>query len=162
MLNNVGRMVIVVAVITAVGCGDRNAQRSEALTGPSALPTASTGVLGDVNGAPARWGLAGGSTLKQALVGPAIAGIVPEGQAVADMSQFQAGGSTILTVQIRKVNLPDSTVVAVSLSFTPIGSITLVRGEGTFTTDLGHFGVSRDPVEVRNGTTTVLRGGYFQ
>ena len=100
--------------------------------------------------------------MKEALIGPPIGGIVPEGQAVADMSRFQAGGSTILTVQVRKVNLPDGTILPVTLSFTPVGAITLVRGEGGLTTDLGHFGVSRDSVDVRNGTVTVVRGAYFQ
>jgi hypothetical protein len=103
-----------------------------------------------------------GGTLKETLSGSAIGGVVPEGQALADESQFAAGGSTILTVQVKKVNLPDGTVLPVTLDFTSVGSITLSNGEGTMRASLGHFGVSRDQVRVLNGSTTVLSGGFFQ
>lgn len=83
-------------------------------------------------------------------------------QEEADMSQFQAGGSTIHTVHVKKVNLPDGTSLTVALSFTPIGSMTLNRGEGSLSADLGHCGVSRDAVEVRNGAAVVLKGAYLQ
>ena len=103
-----------------------------------------------------------GGTVKETLTGPAIGGVAPEGQALADQSQFLSGGSTILTVQVRKVNLPDGTVLSVSLDFTPVGSITVSRGEGTMQANLGHFAVSRDQVRVRNNTVTILSGGFFQ
>jgi hypothetical protein len=107
-----------------------------------------------------------GGTAKETLTGPAINGVVPEGQALADMSQFLTGGDTIMTVQVKKVNLPDGTVLAVTLDFTPIGNITLSRNEGTLVKNLGHFGVSRDQVRVYNGTDTtgtpILSGGFFQ
>ena len=151
MLNSVCRMVTLVAIVAAAGCTGRSEQRSDVSTAPSALPIAEATAAS-----------AGGKTLKEGLFGPAIGGVVPEGQAVADMSQFQAGGSTILTVQVKNVNLADGTVLTVTLSFTPVGSITLLRGEGRLTADLGHFGVSRDSVDVRNGSLTVLRGGTFQ
>jgi hypothetical protein len=156
MLNNVSRMVIAIAVVAAAGCTGRGELRS-ALTAPSAMPIGQAGVSEDV-----RWRTAGGTTLKETLSGAPIDGIVPEGEAVADMSQFQAGGSTILTVQVKKVNLPDGTSLTVALSFTPLGTITLLRGEGTLIADLGRFGVSRDAVEVRNGAAVVLRGAFFQ
>jgi hypothetical protein len=148
-------MIIMATVVAAAGC-TAGEQRS-ALTAPSAVPAEEAGVSADV-----RWKTAGGTTLKETLSGAAIGGIVPEGQAVADMSQFQAGGSTILTVQVKKVNLPDGTSLTVALSFTPVGTITLLRGEGTLIADLGRFGVSRDAVEVRNGAAVVLRGAFFQ
>jgi hypothetical protein len=103
-----------------------------------------------------------GGTLKETLSGAAIGGVVPEGQALADESQFAAGGSTILTVQVKKVNFPDGTVLPVSLDFTPVGSITLSKGEGTMRASLGHFGVSRDQVRVTNNGATILSGGFFQ
>ena len=105
---------------------------------------------------------AGGTTLTEQLTGPAINGVVPEGQAQADESRFQQGGSTILTVQVKKVNLPDGTVLNVSLDFTPVGTITLSKGEGTLRTNLGHFAVSNDQVRVNNGGTTILTGAFFR
>ena len=77
-------------------------------------------------------------------------------------SSFSTGGSTILTVQVKKVNLPDGTVLNVTLDFTPIGSLTLTGGQGSMQADLGHFGVSRDQVRVKNGDTVILQGGFFQ
>ena len=103
-----------------------------------------------------------GGTLKEMLSGAAIGGIVPEGQALADESQFAAGGSTILTVQVKNVNLPDGTVLPVTLDFSPVGSITLSKREGTLRTSLGHFGVSRDQVRVLNNGATILSGAFFQ
>ncbi len=105
---------------------------------------------------------AGGTTLQETLSGPAINGVVPEGQALADESQFLSGGSTTLTVQVKKVNLPDGTVLGVTLDFQPIGTITLNRGEGTLTANLGHFAVSNDEVRVNNGATNILIGGFFR
>jgi hypothetical protein len=96
------------------------------------------------------------------LSGPAINGVVPEGRAIADEKQFPCGGSTILTVQVKKVNLPDGTVLDVSLDFTPIGTITLSRQEGTMTADLGHFAVSNDEVRVANNGTVILIGPFFR
>lgn len=103
-----------------------------------------------------------GGTVKETLTGPAIGGAVPEGQALADQSQYLAGGSTTLTVQIKNVSLPDGTVLTVSLDFTNVGSITVSKGEGTMRTSLGHFAVSRDQVRVMNNATTILSGGFFQ
>jgi hypothetical protein len=104
----------------------------------------------------------GGGTVTQTLNGPELNGVTPEGQAIADHSQFLSGGSTILTVQVSNVNLPDGTELAVVLHFTPLGSIVLVGGQGTFTANLGHFGVSRDPVQIKHAGTAVLTGGAFR
>jgi hypothetical protein len=128
---------------------------------PPTSPTA-PGLTSDV-GTPAA---SSGGTKKEILTGPAINGVVPEGQALADMSQFSNGGDTILTVQVKKVNLPDGTRLSVTLDFGPVGTITLSRNEGTLVANLGHFGVSFDQVRVYNGTDTtgtpILSGGFFQ
>ena len=141
----------VVALLAAGGCaGARAADESHSgyvsLTSPTTATSSSSA----------------GGTLKETLTGPAINGVVPEGQALADESRFPSGGSTFLTVQIRKVNLPDGTVLDVSIDFKPLGSIALAQGAGSLTVSLGHFGVSRDSVAVKNGGVTILSGGSFQ
>ncbi len=100
--------------------------------------------------------------LRQILTGPAIGGVVPNGQAVADESQFADGGPTILTVAVRDVNLPDGTALSVSLDFTVVGTIRLMGGAGALTVDLKHFAVSFDQVRVNNGRMTALMGRYFK
>jgi hypothetical protein len=140
----------IVAVTAAVGCSQRNASSSESLMNPLS-PTSST------------LDASTGGTVKETLTGPAIGGVVPEGQALADESQYLSGGSTILTVQVKKVNLADGTVLKVSLDGTPVGSITLAKNEGTMRADLGHFAVSRDQVRVLNSNfVVILSGGFFQ
>jgi hypothetical protein len=139
--------VALAAMVASVGC-------SQQVTAPSESASFGAPVTALAN--------SGGGTLKEILSGPAINGVAPEGQALADESQFASGGPTILTVQIRKVNLPDGTVLGVTLDFTPVGSITLSGQQGTLQTSLGHFGVSRDQVRVNNGSTTILIGGFFQ
>ncbi|HXI30115.1 MAG TPA: hypothetical protein VNG89_16875 [Vicinamibacterales bacterium] len=148
MQNTIKGAIAIVAVSAAVGCSQRPAGSSEfsaAVTAPTSPSLAAST----------------GGTMKEALTGPAIGGVVPEGQALADMSRFADGGSTTLSVQIKKVNLPDGTVLTVALDFTPLGSITLRSGEGTLTVSLGHFGVSRDQVAVKYGSATILSGGRF-
>jgi hypothetical protein len=104
----------------------------------------------------------GGGTRVEKLTGVAIAGVVPEGQALADESRFASGGDTILTVAVKKVNLPDGTALGVTLDFTPVGSIVLRGGAGTLVTSLGHFAVSRDQVVVKNNGVAVLSGARFE
>jgi hypothetical protein len=139
----------IVAVAATVGCSQRNASSSESPLNPLS-PTNSSLAAST------------GGTVKETLTGPAVGGVVPEGQALADQSQYLSGGSTILTVQIKKVSLPDGTVLPVSLDFTTVGSITLSKGEGTMRASLGHFAVSHDQVRVANNGVTVLSGGFFQ
>ena len=103
-----------------------------------------------------------GPTVKLALSGPAYNGVVPEGQAQADESQYFCGGNTIMTVQVKNVNLPDGTVLNVSLDYTPEGTITLSRHEGTLRVNLGHFAVGHDSVSITYGGTTILSGWNFQ
>jgi hypothetical protein len=104
----------------------------------------------------------GGGTVKETLSGPPINGVTPSGLATADQSQFSSGGSTILTVQVSNVNLPDGTVLGVTLDFTPVGSIVLSGGRGSTQKNLGHFAVSNDDVRVNNGNTQILIGGFFR
>jgi hypothetical protein len=147
-----------------VGCGDHR------------MPTSPDARL-DSTAAPAMMATDGGSstppaqtsssssccgTVKETLSGPPINGVTPQGLATADQSQFRSGGSTILTVTVKNVNLPDGTVLGVSIDFTPIGSITLAGGRGSLTANLGHFGVSRDQVRVHNGDTQILQGAFFR
>ena len=96
------RILVVMVTVSAIGCANHRGSDPESAfaspTGPSAGPGLDSST---------------GGTLKETLTGPPIAGVTPEGQALADESRFQSGGSTILTVQIRKVNLPDGTVLNV-------------------------------------------------
>jgi hypothetical protein len=66
------------------------------------------------------------------LTGPAIAGQTPSGQGVGDQSQLTAcGGFTIIRTSVKNVNLPNGTVLWVTLGGEPIGRITLTGGAGT-------------------------------
>ncbi|HXI29708.1 MAG TPA: hypothetical protein VNG89_14820 [Vicinamibacterales bacterium] len=145
--------VAIVAVVGSVACGQRSDGSADGglmLGSPTAPSLASHGGGGG-----------GGGTLKETLSGAPINGVTPSGQAVADESQFSSGGSTILTVTVSNVNLPDGTQLAVSIDFKPLGFITLSGGRGSLTYNLGHFGVSRDSVEVKNNGSDILQGGAF-
>ena len=89
---------VLVVSLAAAGCS----QTSDGLPA-LALPTAPTAAASG----------GGGGTASEALTGAAIGGVVPQGQALADQSQFLAGGATTLTVSVRNVNLPDGTVLGV-------------------------------------------------
>ena len=67
-----------------------------------------------------------------ALTGPAIAGKTPSGQGIGDQSQLTAcGGFTVITASVKNVNLPNGTVLWVTLGGEPIGRIILSNGAGT-------------------------------
>jgi hypothetical protein len=110
-----------------------------------------------------------GGTLVEALSGPAFNGRTPSGQAKADESQFSGcGGFSILSVQVKNVNLPDGTQLWVTLDFGPVGTITLRAGSGTMASyNMGRFGVSRDQIRVNSALPDVstaqqiLIGGSF-
>ena len=91
-----------------------------------------------------------GGTLRETLSGPSIGGRTPSGTATADESRFSGcGGFSLLSVQVKNVNLPDGTVLWVTLDFGAVGTITLRGGSGTMATyNLGRFGVSNDEVRV--------------
>ena len=103
-----------------------------------------------------------GPTVKTTLSGPAFNGVVPQGQAQADESQYLCGGDTIMTVQVKNVNLPDGTVVNVILDFAPKGTLTLNKQQGTMRVNLGHFALGHDEVRVSYGGTVILDGWNFQ
>ena len=111
-----------------------------------------------------------GGTLREALTGSALNGRTPSGQATADETRFSGcGGFTLLSVQVSNVNLPDGTVLWVTLDFGPVGTITLHGGSGTMATyNLGRFGVSRDQIRVNSalpdvtGAKEILIGGSFR
>ncbi len=169
------QFLLLSAWLLLASCGDREIPTSPDMSfdangsvavADSRHPTTlqSAGAAGNVSTDPALDSSSSsvGGTVKETLTGPAINGVVPQGEAIADQSSFLSGGSTILTVQVRDVNLPSGTVLGVTLDFTPIGTITLSGGEGSMTANLGHFGVSRDQVRVQCGDGTILQGGFFR
>jgi trimeric autotransporter adhesin len=111
-----------------------------------------------------------GGVLKEPLSGPAFNGRTPSGQATADETQFSGcGGFSLLSVQVKDVNLPDGTQLWVTLDFGAVGTITLRGGSGTMATyNMGRFGVSRDQIRVNSalpdisGAQQILIGGAFQ
>ncbi len=169
------QFVALSAWLTVAACGDHTTptgpdakfdSNGGASTRSSSQPATSPGEgsAGSVPANPA-WqssSSSSGGTVKETLTGPAINGVVPEGEAIADQSRFSSGGSTILTVRVKNVNLRDGTVLGVTLDFTPIGSLTLSGRQGSMTANLGHFAVSRDQVRVKNGDATILQGGFFR
>jgi hypothetical protein len=72
-----------------------------------------------------------GSTIAT-LTGPSIAGQIPAGQGVGDQSQLTAcGGFTVVRASVRNVNLPNGTVLWVTLGGEPIGRLVLSNGAAT-------------------------------
>jgi hypothetical protein len=142
-------VVGIIAVAAAVGCSQ---QRSSSTIGTFDLASPTSPSLASSTG----------GTVKETLTSAALNSVGPEGEALADQSNYLTGGSTILTVQIKKVNVPDGTALGVTLDFTQLGSISVSRGEGTARFDLGHFAVSNDQVRVNRGSTTILIGSFFR
>jgi hypothetical protein len=120
--------------------------------------------------APTPSGCQTGGTLREALSGTALNGRTPSGQATADETKFSGcGGFSLLSVQVKSVNLPDGALLWVTLDFQPVGTIALRGGSGTMPTyNMGRFGVSRDQVRVYSalpdvvGSTQILIGGSFR
>ena len=72
-----------------------------------------------------------GSTVAN-LTGAAIGGRTPSGQGLGDQSQLTAcGGFTVIHASVQGVNLPNGTVLWVTLGGEPIGRIILSGGSGT-------------------------------
>jgi len=111
-----------------------------------------------------------GGVLTEALSGPALNGRAPSGRATADETRFSGcGGFSLLSAQVKNVNLPDGRRLWVTLDFGPVGTITLHGGSGTMATyNMGDFGVSNDDVRVYSalpdlsGSKQILIGGAFQ
>lgn len=119
--------------------------------------------------APSPSGCQTGGTLRESLSGSTLNGRTPSGVATADETKFSGcGGFSLLSVQVKNVDLKDGTVLWVTLDFMPVGMITVSRGSGTMPTDnMGRFGVSRDQVRVYSAlpdistSTQILIGGSF-
>src|ERR671932_1473440 len=111
-----------------------------------------------------------GGVLKESLSGPSFNGRTPSGQATADETKFSGcGGFSLLSVQVKNVNLPDGRVLWVTLDFGPVGTITLRGGSGTMPQyNMGRFGVSRDAIRVYSAlpdvstSQQILIGPFFQ
>ena len=117
---------------------------------------------------------AGDTTTEAHLSGPAIGGIVPEGRARADARVTNGSFDTTLVVEVKNVNLPDGTLLGVSIGSglgragdpcgMQTGTITLSRMQGTLTKDLGNFFPRGTSIcvgfPVGPGETTIL-GGKF-
>jgi hypothetical protein len=66
------------------------------------------------------------------LAGPAIGGKSPSGQGIGDQSQLTAcGGFTVIHVSVKNVNLPNGTVLWVTLGGAPIGRLVINNGAAT-------------------------------
>ena len=125
-----------------------------------------------VGSVPAR---AGGTTTEANLSGPAIGGIVPEGRARADATVVNGSFDTILVVEVKNVNLPDGSVLGVSIGSglgipgdpcgSQTGTFTLSRMQGTLTKDLGNFFPKGSGIcvgfPVGPGEKTILGGKFF-
>jgi hypothetical protein len=101
--------------------------------------------------------------LSTTLTGPAINGVVPGGDAKVDQSKLPNQPATV-DVRVKNVNLPDGTVLGVVLTdcgASPVGTITLSRGEGQLRTTLPQgCQIGRNSsILINNGGTTILRGG---
>src|SRR5918912_409653 len=111
-----------------------------------------------------------GGTLKESLSGSAFNGKTPSGQATADETKFSGcGGFSLLSVQVKDVNLPDGSVLWGTLDFMPVGTITLKGSSGTMPTyNMGFFGVSNDDVRVYSAlhdvatSQQILIGPFFK
>jgi hypothetical protein len=101
--------------------------------------------------------------LSTTLTGPAINGVVPGGDAKVDQSKLPTQPGTV-DVQVNNVNLPDGTVLGVVLTdcgSSPVGTITLRRGDGQLKTKLpvGCQIGRQSSIFVNNGSATILSGG---
>jgi hypothetical protein len=111
-----------------------------------------------------------GGVLRERLSGSSFNGRTPSGQASADETRFSGcGGFSLLSAQVKDVNLSDGSVLWVTLDFEPVGTITLHGGSGTMPTyNMGQFGVSNDDVRVYSAlpdlanSQQILIGGAFQ
>jgi hypothetical protein len=93
------------------------------------------------------------------LAGAAVHGQAPRGNAVATTSGSDcAVFTTRLMVSVEALELPNGTVVAVTSALTPLGTITVTRGAGTMTAELGHFFPVGDTVHVEFAGTQFLSG----
>ena len=98
--------------------------------------------------------------LHSTLSGPAIGGRVPQGEAKLDQSRYPVEPSR-LEVRVKNVNLPDGAVLAVAIEGTPVGSITLGRGEGRLATTITFQVGRQSPITVSHNGVVILRGTWL-
>jgi hypothetical protein len=105
-----------------------------------------------------------------ALSGPAIAGKTPSGHAVGDQSKLTAcGGYVTIDVSVKNVNVPNGTVLWVTMSGgPPIGTITIDNGAATMrpfvlASDLRKKGIAiyGQPPQLVFGQAPVLTGPFI-
>jgi hypothetical protein len=94
-------------------------------------------------------------------MGAPINGVVPQCECKVDESQALVGGSTIMTITVKNVNLPDGTVLTTVLDFDPISSLTVKGGAGIVVINLGRFAPGgRDTLDIDLGSTFIM-GGFL-
>jgi hypothetical protein len=99
------------------------------------------------------------NTATATLTGAPVNGQPPSGNAKATTSGADCTVfTTTLTVSVKSLNLANGTVVTVTDAFTPVGTITLSGGQGSMSTDLGHFFPAGDTLRVQGNGTTYLAG----
>jgi hypothetical protein len=95
------------------------------------------------------------------LTGPAIGGVTPRGSALVEQCNLPAEPGT-LTVTVKRVNLPDGTVLTVNYGGVEpgggqnLGTFTLNARAGSFVTTLPFQAGANDNIAVMNGSTIVL------
>lgn len=95
------------------------------------------------------------------LTGPAIGGMTPRG-----LGEYEAQGTEReLEVYVSFVNLPENTVLAVSVGNVAVGNITLHSHRGTLHLETDHGGTvpiitNGTPITIKNGAVTVLSGTF--
>lgn len=106
------------------------------------------------------------SSSNASLSGPAIAGRTPSGQGLGDQSKLTAcGGFVTITANVKNVNLPDGTVLYVTVGRV-VGTITLSNGAGSMkpfvlNSDLRKksMAIYRQPPAA--GVAPILSGAFF-
>ncbi len=95
------------------------------------------------------------------LTGPAIGGITPRG-----LGEYEARGTEReLEVYVSFVNLPENTVLAVSVGNAVVGNITLHNRGGALRLETDNGGTvpiitNGMPITIKNGATTILSGSF--
>jgi hypothetical protein len=103
------------------------------------------------------------------LSGAAIGGRTPTGRAIGDQSKLTAcGGFVTISTSVSNVNLPNGTVLWVTLGGRPIGLLTLSGGSGSikpyiYNSDLRKQGILiyTNPPPLVNGQPPLMSGAFF-
>jgi hypothetical protein len=93
--------------------------------------------------------------LEWVLSGPAIGGIIPSGKAVLDQPSLPG----TLRCEVKNVNLPDGTILSVSLGGYIAGNLTLTQGAGKMEAKIP-FQFRNGAVEILQGSTAILSGRF--